>query len=786
MLRNYFKTAWRNLLKNRFYTLLNIGGLAMGLAVGILILLWVQDEFSFDKFHKNSRNIYKVENMVGTGSSRQLWTNTVAPIGIMAMDRIPAVEAVVRTSYNSYYRLFRYKERLFHEQKNFYTDPSLFSVFDFKIIKGNAANPFPDAHSIVVTESIAKKYFDKENPIGKVIMADDKEPFTVSAVINDLPANTNIEGNIFFPMTLLSQMNRENGRNMENDFSNFDFSTWLLLSPGASIESLPAKLKNIHLGVKPEDTDADYILHPLEKVRLYRSDGAEGGIGTVQLFMVIAVLILVIACVNYVNLSTARAMLRAREVSLRKIVGAARWQLFMQFVAETALLFLGATIIALMLVSLLTPYFNQVSGKQLVVNFLDPQVWTVIGITIAGTLLLSGIYPALLLSSFDPLKALRGKITARVSDAVFRKALVVVQFSFSMILITGTIIVGDQLSYMRSKEMGFNKEHVFSMSLINMSGHLDAIRASLMKQPGITGVIWSSEAITNNWEQTGDNYWEGKMPGETMMISPMSVNQDFIPFFGMKLVAGKNFSGAVADSMHFILNETAVKAARLENPIGAKFKLWNTMGTVIGVVKDFHFQSLRQSIKPAIFQYRKPNHFGQLYIKTTGQDAPKALAAAEAVWKQYNTGFDFSYNFLDDSYKSLYKSEIRTGSLYNIFSMIAILISCLGLLGLVAYTAQVRTREIGVRKVLGATVPNIIRILAGDFIRLVGIGVVMAIPISWYVMNKWLEQFAYRTGIGWQVFAIAGITAFVIAIVTVSFQSIRAALANPVKSLRSE
>lgn len=774
------------MLRNRFYSLLNIGGLAIGLAVGILILLWVQDEFSYDTFHRNSRNIYKVENMVGTGSSRQLWTNTVAPIGVAAKERIPAIEAVVRTSYNSYYRLFRYKDQLFHEQLNFFTDPTLFSVFDFRIIKGNAANPFPDAYSIVLTQSVATKYFGKEDPVGKVLTADDKVQFTVSAVISDLPTNTNIEGKIFFSMSLLAQKNRENGKDMESDYSNFDYTTYLLLRPGASIGSLPAALRNIHLGVKPEDTDADYILHPLEKVHLYQADGSGGGIGTVKLFVVIAVLILVIACVNYVNLSTARAMLRAKEVSLRKIVGAAKWQLFLQFVAETALLFLGAAFIALMLVSLLTPYFNQVSGKQLVVDFLDPQVWKVIGITIAGTLLLSGIYPALLLSSFEPLKALRGKITARVSDAVFRKTLVVVQFSFSVILITGTIVVGDQLSYMRSKQMGFNKEHVFAMNLINMAGHLDAIKASLMKQPGVTDVCWSSEAIINNWEQTGDNYWEGKKPGETMMLSPMSVNEAFIPFFGMQLVAGKNFSGAVADSTHFILNETAVKAARLENPVGARFKLWNTTGIIIGVVKDFHFQSLRQPIKPGIFQYRKPSHYGQLYVKTSGRDASKAIAAAELEWKQYNAGFDFAYNFLDDSYNRLYESEIRTGSLYSIFSAIAIFISCLGLLGLVAYTAQVRTREIGVRKVLGATVLNIIRILAGDFIRLVAIGVVVAIPLSWYMMNKWLEHFAYRTSISWKVYAVAGLLAFLIAIITVSFQSIKAALANPVKSLRSE
>ncbi|QEC41017.1 ABC transporter permease [Pseudobacter ginsenosidimutans] len=789
MFSNYFKTAWRNLLKNRFYTILNIGGLAVGLSVGILILLWVQDEFSFDRFHKQSKNIYRVENMAGTGSSRELWTNTAAPIGVMANAEVPGVEAFARLTYNGNNRLFKFGEKTFQEQNKFYADASLFKLFDFPIIKGDAANPFPDLHSIVITESTARKYFDQADPIGKVISAENGELFTVSGMIRDFPKNSSIQGDMFFPMALMAQKmysGHSNGRSIDNDFSYFNYHTYLLLKPGMSLSNLSTTLRNLHLRVKPEDTDVEYLFLPLEKMHLHNADGTDGGIGTVRIFIIIAMFILLIACVNYVNLSTARAMLRAKEVSLRKIIGAARWQLFMQFIAETTLLFIAATIISLMLVGALIPVFNMISGKELSVNFSSWQVWALILITICGTLLLSGIYPAMLLSSFEPLKALRGKIAARISDVMFRRALVVVQFTFSVILITGTIIVGKQLSFLRSKQVSYNREHVLAMSMNNMAGHFEAVKASLLKDPAVTDVTWSATEIINNEQQTGDNDWDGKQNGETMMLSPMAVNQDFIPFFDMKLAAGKNFTGAIADSTHFILNETAVKAARIKDPIGKRFRLWKTEGTIIGVVKDFHFQSLRQAIKPAIFHFSPDNDYSILYIKTTGRDAPKAVTAAAAEWKKYNAEFPFSYAFLDDAYQRLYMTETRTGTLYNVFSGIAIFISCLGLLGLVTYTAQIRTREIGVRKVLGANLPTIIRILTSDLLKLVAIAIVIAVPLSWYAMHSWLQGFAYRIEIGWTVYAIAGTLAFLIAILTVSVQSVRAALANPVKSLRME
>jgi putative ABC transport system permease protein len=354
-----------------------------------------------------------------------------------------------------------------------------------------------------------------------------------------------------------------------------------------------------------------------------------------------------------------------------------------------------------------------------------------------------------------------------------------------MVLITGTLIIGNQLSYIRSKKLGYDKDHVLSCNMIEMRNHFDAVKADLMSQPGISNVTWASVDIIQYGGHTGDNSWDGKEKGETLMLSPMGIDKDFISFFKIQMKEGSGFTGTVSDSTHFILNEAAVKAARIKDPIGKKFKLWQTEGTIIGVVKDFHFASMREKIDPAIFHY-EPNKYGQLYIKTTGKDAPKAIAALETEWKKYNAGFPFTYAFLDETFNNLYQSEQRTGLLFNIFAAIAIFISCLGLLGLAAYTAQIRTREIGVRKVLGASIPGIIRLLASDFIKLVLIAIVIATPVSWYVMNKWLQDFAYKINIGWVVFILSGLVAILIALFTISFQSVKAALANPVKSLRTE
>ena len=788
MLRNYVKTAWRNLLKNRFYSLINITGLTAGLAVGILLLLWVQDELSFDRFHRQSAAIYRLENRVGTGGSQQIWTATVAPMANFAKREVPEVKDAVRLAYNPDYTLFNYKDKIFNEQKSSYTDPTLFSVFDFNLIQGNPTKPFLDNHSVVLTESTAKRYFGDANPIGKVLAVNGKTYFTVSGVIHNFPKNSSIQGDLFLPISLLFQdmyKNRTDGRNMDNDFHQFNYDTYLLLQPGTEVGNLADKLRTIHLRNKPDDTDLTYLLQALPTMHLYKADGSDGGIETVRMFSIIALLILVVACINYVNLSTARSLLRSKEISMRKIVGAARTQLFVQFLIETALLFSLAAVLAIGLIYSLLPAYNQLSGKELVLDFADYRIWQVIGLTIAGTLAASSIYPALLLSSFEPLKALKGKVSGRISEATFRKTLVVTQFAVSVILIAGTFIISNQLRYIRSKELGYDKTHVFAFFMRDMSNHYDAVKAELLNQPGVAAVTRASSNIVSIGGQTGDNDWDGKAQGETMMMRPVSIDKDFIPFFKMQLQQGANFTGVVADSLHFILNETAIKAARIKDPIGKRFKLWKHNGTIVGVVKDFHFASMRQKIEPAVFYY-DPNQLSAIYIKTSGKDADRVIASAQRSWKQYNADYPFVYAFLDDVFNNLYKSEQQTGFLFTLFASIAILISCLGLFGLAAYTAQVRTREIGVRKVLGASVMGIIRLLAKDFIQLVIIAIVIAVPIAWYAMNRWLQDFAYRIAIEWWMFAIAGLLALAIALLTVSFQSVKAALMNPVKSLRSE
>ncbi|MEO8819327.1 MAG: ABC transporter permease, partial [Ginsengibacter sp.] len=665
MFKNYLKTAWRTLLRNRFYSIINIAGLTLGLTVGILILLWIQDEYSYDSFNKNAPNIIKLENMVATGANRQLWTNTAAPIGVMAKQQIPGVKDVVRITGNNFYALYKYDNKSFSDERAFFTDASFFTVFSFPVVKGNASNPFPDNYSVVITEATAQKFFGNDDAIGKIITADDTAHFKVTGVIKDFPKNSSIQGDLFFPISLLAQKRyagNTDGKNISNDFTQFDISTYLLLQPGFSFTGFAKKLRNIHLSVKPDDTDVGYVWLPLEKVHLYHSDGSEGGASTVRMFMIIAILILIIACINYVNLSTARSMLRSKEVSLRKIVGAARWQLFLQFIIETTMLFAFAVIISLVSVYILLPLFNQVSGKEIAINFTDYHIWVVILSTILGTLIISSIYPAILLSSFEPIKALKGKISASISSTLFRRILVVIQFTFSIVLIAGTIVIGNQLRYIQSKQLGYDKDNVLTIPMNHMAPHLDAIRADLLNQPGVTNVTWADANITNMGGQTGDNDWDGKQKGETVMLSTINVDQHFIPFFKIQLIDGKNFVGDISDSTHFILNQTAVAAMRLKNPIGKRIRLWNTEGTVTGVVKDFNFESVRNKIKPAIF-YDHQKYYGNIYIKTTGKNLPKVIAETKQEWKKYNADFSFNYNFLDDQFKSLYENEQRTGLL---------------------------------------------------------------------------------------------------------------------------
>jgi len=795
MIKNYFKTAWRNLLSNKFYAAINIIGLTVGLTVGLLILLWVNDELSFDRFHTKAAQIYQVEAQMGTGADKQIWGGVSGPIAYYSLKQVPGVQNAVRMVNEWEYSVFRYKDKLMDagDVNAYYTDPSLFKMFDFKLLEGNPNNPFPNNQSIIITQTTAKKFFGNADPIGKVIQGDNRDNYTVTGLAADPPENSTISFDMLFSIEVRKAQYTKTSywKSMDEDWGNYYANTYLQLQPGVSPQSVGDKLTQIHIIHQPgpEAAKVKFITAPLTSLHLYNADGTPSGMQTVKVFLIVAILILLIACINYVNLSTARAMLRSKEVSVRKIIGAARGQLFMQFVVETVIFFTIALVISFILIKLLMPLYNEVSGKQMTFNLLDAGIWKVIGITAIVTLIISSIYPALLLSSFKPINALKGKISLGVGNANFRKVLVVCQFVFSIGLIIGTLIINGQLKYIREKELGYDRSYVFSVGMGNMQKNYEAVRSQLLNEPGIKDVTNAGGNIISIDNNTSDADWDGKSPNITYLIHPLGISKNYMDFFKLKLAEGSSFTGIKSDSAHFILNETAVREAGITNPIGKRFKLWETNGTIIGVVKDFHFASLRQKIEPAIFYMpggsKMPTN-GQMFIKTTGRDAPKAIASVQTMWKQYNPGFPFNYSFLDENYNNLYKSDQQSGTLFSWFAGIAILISCLGLFGLATYTAQVKVKEIGIRKVLGASVTNITAMLSRDFLVLVVISIVIASPIAWWAMNNWLQAFAYRMQIQWWIFALAGIIAILIAFVTISFQSIKAALANPVKSLRSE
>ncbi len=791
MIKNYFKTAWRNLLNNKFYSAINIIGLTVGLTVGLLILLWVNDELSFDKFNKKAGQLYQMDAQIGTGSSKQLWAGVQGPVATYALKEVPGVQNAVRLVYNYDYSVFRYKDKLLGtgDNGNWYVDPSFFKIFDFKLIKGNINAPFPNDKSIIITESTAKRFFGNAEPIGKTLLADNKDNYVVAGLMADAPENSSIKFDMLFSIEVRKkQYNpKDFWKSMDEDWGDYYTNTFLQLQPGTSIQAVADKLTKIHIQHQPgpDAAKVKYQMQSFTQIHLYNPDGSASGMQTVRIFLIVAIFILLIACINYVNLSTARAILRSKEVSIRKIIGAEKKQLFAQFVIETVLFFSVALVLAFGAIELLMPLYNSVSGKRMEFNLFDAGIWKVIALTVLGTLTISSIYPALLLSSFKPISALKGKISLGVGNVAFRKILVVTQFVFSIGLIIGTIIINSQLSYIREKELGYDKSHVFSFGMRDIKKNYEAVRAELLTQPGILGVASSGDNIISIGNNTGDTDWDGKEPNSLFLIHPINIDKYYLGFFKVKLAAGKGFAGFKTDTANFILNETAVRATGIKKPIGKRFKLHDINGTIIGVAKDFHFASLKQKIEPAIFAYRPDNDW-RMSVRTTGKDASKAIAAVSKIWKQYNAAFPFDYSFLDDDYNDLYKADERSGTLFTAFAGIAIFISCLGLFGLATYTAQVKVKEIGIRKVLGATVINITTMLSKDFLVLVVISLVIASPIAWFAMTKWLQDYAYRVSIQWWVFAVAGITAVVIAFITMSFQAVKAALANPVKSLRSE
>ena len=724
MIKNYFKTAWRNLVNNTFYSLINISGLAVGLATGIMLLLWVQNESSYNRFNKDYQDIYQLSAQFNSNGKTITWAGVPGPLAVYAKS-IPEVQSLVRTGGEFDQNLSnKDRSKIFDGNKVAYVDSSFFSIFNYPLEEGKVVNALPNDHSVILTETVAKKFFGGKKAVGQEIIYK-KETFEVTGVLKDFPQNSTLQYDAIFPMSFYAKQFIAWGGNgdwktIDADLGNYAFDTYVKLRAGADPLKAGTAFSSAYKKARNGDSQTQFQLQNIADTHLVTADGNTSALRMVQIFMLVAVLLLLIAGINYVNLSTARSLVRAKEVSVRKIVGASKRQLFCQFLSETTLLFLIATILAIAIIFLLMPLYNDVSGKVLHFSLSDSGVWKMMGIAIGGTLVASSIYPAALLSSFNPIKSLKGKATAGIGTVLFRKILVVFQFAVSVILIVSTLVISHQMKFIRETNLGYDKSYVFSVPLTQeLVDHTDAVKNELEKQKGILNVSFSNIYEMSNIDgSTGDIDWPGKPKDYSMIITQANIDEDFIPTMKMQFVEGGNFTGVPADSAHYILNEKAVKLMDMKPPyVGREISFHDKKGTVSGVLKDFNFKSLKEEISPIIFSYDGFKNI--LYVRTTAKDAQQAIAAARTQYSKYAGDAPFSYNFLDKQFESMYRSDQRTGTLFNLFAGIAILISCLGLLGLATYTAQVRTKEIGVRKVLGASVPNIVKLISSDFLKLI-------------------------------------------------------------------
>ena len=791
MIKNYFKTAWRSIWKNKTTSFINITGLSVGMTAAVLILLWVQNETSFDNY-KDRDSIYRLTTRLpATG---WVWETTPLLLADAIKKEVPEIEKTTRL-YTSNFPVFSVKGSLFYGKDCAYVDNDWFSIFHYNFTEGNAASFNENPFSVILTRSEAKKYFGDNNAVGQTIHIDSVD-YKIRGVVADAPINSSFQYKAFMPIAAL--LTNPQIRANDEQWSNDNYITFIKTIPGSNAAAITRKItavlkkKTNDEGVSPADMISLHDMH--FETEIQNSAFVHGNRNTVYIFSFLGFLLLLIACINYVNLTTAKASLRAKEVSIRKITGASRSNLFLQFIAESVLISVLSLLATLFLVQLCLPAFNQLTGRIFTLPLLSAGLWKVLGITLFSALLLNSIYPALLLSSFKPLNVFRGVTVLKVKDSSFRKSLVVLQFTVSVILIAGTIIIYSQMQFIQKGNPGYNRSQVISfilpstVSRANRQSLIQTIQQDLLSQSSIEMVSTSSQPIVNIGSMcTGCADWTGHDTTYNPKIAQLSADAGFQKTMQLEMKEGRWFRDGNADERHsFILNETAVKNFNLDKPvIGQPFIFKGDTGQVIGVVKDFTYKSMYEKMGPVVI-FNNPEWRNRFVVRTAGNNASAALLSIEKIWGKYIPGSPLEYNFLDDAFNNLYQQDQQTSLLILVFAVIAVVISALGLFSLAAFEAEQRTKEIGIRKVLGATITGITTLLSKDFIKLVCFAILIASPLAWWAMNKWLQDFAYRIAISWWMFAMAGLLALLIAVCTTSFQSIRAAMANPAKSLRTE
>ena len=806
MFKNYFKVAMRNLWKNKGYSAINIFGLAIGLATCLLILIYVIDELSYDRYNKKADRIYRVDGDINFGGTHWILAVAPDPMGPTLKKDFPQVEQYVR--FRNYGGLLVKKENQnVQEDKVIYVDSTLFDVFTLPVISGDARTALNDPSSVVITERMAKKYFNTADAVGKTLVVSDTTNYKVTAVIKNIPVQSHFDFDFFLP--LRSQESRQG-----NWLSN-NFNTYVVLKSGTDPKKLagqfdilvnkyafPQAEQLFHATAeefKKTGTHVFYTLMPLTQIHLHSSKtaelGANGSIQYVYIFSAIAAFILLIACVNFMNLATARSSNRAKEVGVRKVLGSGRSELIRQFLMESMLLSFISMALAVGIAELLLPYFNQVSGKQIELG-LASRLWLLPALILLMLFVgfLAGSYPAFYLSAFQPVTVLKGKLAGGFKRSWLRNSLVVFQFAISIFLIVGTVVIYSQLIFIRNRKLGFDREDVLVIqNCYPLGNQAKTFRNELLNIPGVESATMTGFLPTADYRNDSPLFPDAALDQKTAVaMQNWYVDENYIPTLKMQMLSGRNFSSQMkTDSSALIINEAAAKLLPFKDPVNKTlYYLTNIQARetknyhVIGVVKNFNFNSLREQVSPMALFYGEER--GKLAVRFKSADIPSLISAVEKKWRSLAPNQPFSYSFMDEDFNNIYRSEQRVGKIAVSFSALAILIACLGLFGLVTYAAEQRTKEIGIRKVLGASVNNIINMLSKDFMRLVLIAMLIAFPLGWYFMNKWLQDFAYRISIDWKIFLTAGIAAMLIAILTVSAQALKAALANPVNNLRTE
>jgi putative ABC transport system permease protein len=792
MLWNYLKVTWRNIRRYKGYSFINIVGLAVGLTSCILILLWVQDELSYDRFHTSADDLYRiVAEWRKTEPATHYWP-VCAPLAPALKEEFPEIIRATRFTRLRRGQLVKFGDKNFTEAQICLTDPDFFEMFTFPFIQGDVQTALSNPDSFVLTEEMAAKYFGTENPLGKTLNINNEYDFTVTGVIKNIPHNSHLQFDFLASFVRIEDFERAWA--VLDNWTLSGFATYVQLDKNASRVELTDKIANYLQKHVQESKDIIY-LQSLKDVHLFSSHiqfgmEGQGDIRYVYIFSIVAFFILVIASINFMNLATARSSNRVKEVGLRKVVGAKRAQLIRQFFCESVVMAFCSLILAVVLVEFFLPVFINLSGKQLSLDFTSHiNILSAIVLLTLITGFLSGSYPALFLSSLRPVKILKGISKTEGQGYLFRRILVVSQFSLSILLIICTVVVSHQVGFMRNKKLGFDKEQVAYFPIRDeLVQRYESLKSELLKNTGIKNVAVSSNLPTSGVILTTDKVtWEGKNPEEVVVLEVTSAGYDFTETFNMEMVKGRSFSKEFSSDEEeaIVINETAEKIIGIEDPAGKQLVFGESAVTIIGVVKDYHFKSLHSEIEPLVLAI-VPSLYRYVFVKLDAADIPNTLINIESTWKSFFPDTPFEFHFLDEAYEKLYRSEQQMGTLFNSFTILAVFISCLGLFGLASFMAEKRTKEIGIRKVLGASVIGIVALLNKQFAKWVLIANVIAWPVAYYAMSRWLQGFAYRINLGIWIFALAAAIALGIAVVTVSYQSIKAALANPADSLRYE